>query len=332
MSHEILVSVIIPVYNAEKFLRKCLNSIVNQTYSSIEIIVVNDGSTDSSPLIISEFKDLDSRIVYINKANGGIGSAYLAALKNVTGQYVLFVDSDDYMELNAVERLVSLASEVDADLVSFGIRPITISGETVPLKHFNGIDLVLQSNDAVLSTHFNVVKHPSLCRLYRASLFEGVFIFEQNIGIDELLTPQLLLRCKSAVHTSEILYFALIRQDSVCRSPYTLSSVVQSLKVYDFLLAFMKSNLPLYYNIFVEKYLQFLHGVFVYQSFNNIEFIKVDTISSRIHKTGIISLKQREAKLSSGLRIRLLLIVLLPTVYKKSIVFKQRFNTTISKV
>lgn len=117
---DILVSVIVPVYNTEKYLRQCLDSIVNQTYQNLEIIIVNDGSTDSSLAICKEYKNNDLRINIINKKNGGLSSARNAGLKEATGDYVLFVDSDDfYDDIRGINCLIN-------DLLSYQNKKLDI--------------------------------------------------------------------------------------------------------------------------------------------------------------------------------------------------------------
>lgn len=115
------ISVVIPVYNIEKYLRECLDSIVNQSLDDIEIICVNDGSTDNSLDILKEYESADSRLKVITQENKGIGSARNTALKSVKGEYVYFMDSDDILEPDALERLYELAIESGADFVMFKI-------------------------------------------------------------------------------------------------------------------------------------------------------------------------------------------------------------------
>lgn len=117
MQNDSLISVIIPVYNTEKHLQVCLNSIINQTYNNLEIIIVNDGSKDNSIGIIQEYAAKDSRIHIIDKENGGLSSARNAGLKVATGKYVLHVDSDDWIELTMCEKLVDVAEKGNADIV-----------------------------------------------------------------------------------------------------------------------------------------------------------------------------------------------------------------------
>lgn len=115
-----IVSVLIPVYNVEKYLKKCLDSVVNQTLTNIEIICVNDGSTDDSLKVLEEYGSIDSRIKIINKANGGLPSARNAGLDVAKGRYVGFVDSDDYIEPNMFEKLVDVAEHEESEVVICG--------------------------------------------------------------------------------------------------------------------------------------------------------------------------------------------------------------------
>ena len=110
------ITVIVPVYNVENYLNKCLDSILKQTYQNLEIIVVNDGSTDNSGTICQEYAQKDNRIVYIEKDNGGLSDARNAGLDRMTGSYVTFVDSDDWIEQDYVEVLYNKLTEYQADI------------------------------------------------------------------------------------------------------------------------------------------------------------------------------------------------------------------------
>ena len=111
------ISVIIPVYNIERYIGKCLDSIVGQTLKEIEIIVVDDGSTDDSSRIIDRYARTDSRIVAIHKTNGGVVSARNCGIAQATGLYILFVDGDDHLAPDACERLLRKAQATSADMV-----------------------------------------------------------------------------------------------------------------------------------------------------------------------------------------------------------------------
>ena len=115
------ISVIIPVYNTEKYLNECLDSIVNQTLSDIEIICVNDGSTDNSLAILESYAKKDNRITVISQENNGQGSARNLGLKNSSGNYICFIDSDDYVDLNMLEKLYDNVILNNSDIVVFKI-------------------------------------------------------------------------------------------------------------------------------------------------------------------------------------------------------------------
>lgn len=123
-----LISVIIPVYNVETYLDKCLNSIINQTFNDIEIICVNDGSTDGSLEILNRFASCDNRIKVINKKNGGLSSARNVGLENATSKWISFIDSDDWLDLDAYKKL-SEAFKFDPDIICFGTH---IRGDVNP--------------------------------------------------------------------------------------------------------------------------------------------------------------------------------------------------------
>ena len=117
-----LVSVIVPIYNVEKYLKKCIDSIINQTYQNIEVILVDDGSTDNSGKICDEYIEIDSRISVIHKKNGGLSSARNAGLEKANGKYILFEDSDDYIEENLFQKCIKKMQIEDADICVFGYQ------------------------------------------------------------------------------------------------------------------------------------------------------------------------------------------------------------------
>ena len=105
------ISIIVPVYNVEQYLRQCLDSLVNQTYQNIEIITINDGSSDHSIDVLCEYAAMDTRIMVIDKENEGVAAARNDAMKVATGEYLMFADGDDWIELHACERLIQVMTE-----------------------------------------------------------------------------------------------------------------------------------------------------------------------------------------------------------------------------
>lgn len=116
-----LVSIIVPIYNVEKYLDKCVESVVNQTYKSLEIILVDDGSPDNCPKMCDDWAKKDSRIKVIHKNNGGISKARNCGIDKATGEYLMFVDSDDWIDENTVEELYRIAKNENVDIVSYSL-------------------------------------------------------------------------------------------------------------------------------------------------------------------------------------------------------------------
>ena len=118
-----LVTVVVPFYNVEKYIESCMNSIVNQTYKNLEIILVNDGSKDHSRSLVEKYLK-DKRVKIIDQVNMGIGEARNSGLIHANGEYILFVDSDDKLELNMIEKLLNTAKMKDLDLVICGYKRV----------------------------------------------------------------------------------------------------------------------------------------------------------------------------------------------------------------
>ena len=114
-----MISVIVPVYNTGEYLKKCINSLLDQTYSDLQIILINDGSTDNSLTIMREFENIDSRIWVIDRKHEGVSATRNAGIAIATGEYVSFIDSDDWIELNTYQSLLDILKEDKADAVYF---------------------------------------------------------------------------------------------------------------------------------------------------------------------------------------------------------------------
>ena len=142
------VSVIIPVYNVEKYLQRCITSVVEQTYKNLEIILVDDGSTDGCSSICDSWSEKDTRIITVHKQNAGLGMARNTGLDNATGQYVLFVDSDDYIDTRTVEKCVANSIENHSSVVMFG-RYNVFSDGTLEKKLIPSGKLLFENNEVI---------------------------------------------------------------------------------------------------------------------------------------------------------------------------------------
>lgn len=215
--NNIKVSVIVPVYNCEKYLKKCLDSLVNQTLKDIEIICVNDGSTDNSGRILEEYND--KRIKIINKENGGQSSARNIGIDIAKGEYIGFVDSDDWVDLDFFEKLYNTAKKYDADIAVTGIirmRPsetgrylMVIDKETVSDDYFTKLRL---SDIPDKSYIWNKIYKTAELKKYNLKFPEG------KIYEDIYLVPRMLYYLKTLATVPDTYYYYLRRKGSTVTS------------------------------------------------------------------------------------------------------------------
>ena len=215
MENQIKVSVIIPVYNVEQYLPKCLASVVRQTLQEIEIICVNDGSIDNCLKILEEFKSKDKRIKIINKENGGLGSARNAGFEIARGEYISFIDSDDYIDENFLELLYNEAKEDDADVACSGIKREN-DGETHFLINYSQTvitDDIYQKINVSKATQFSFVWN----KIYKhAFLKENKLKFMQDIVFEDLVyTPQIMIKSNTLVTVPDTFYHYVKREKSI---------------------------------------------------------------------------------------------------------------------
>ena len=214
----IKVSVIVPVYNVERYLRKCLNSLVNQTLQEIEILVVNDGSQDGSQQIIDEFKEkFPSKIKSFIKENGGLSDARNFGLDRAKGKFIGFVDSDDEVSAKMFEEMYLLAKKHSAEMVICNIQKVDEAGTVIQKL----TQVPNMPEKIVLQDHFSVFSDLSYfaCnKIFRKELFETKR-FKRNIHFEDIqLIPQLLLNCTVIAQTQNYHYQYLERKDSITKT------------------------------------------------------------------------------------------------------------------
>lgn len=216
------ISIIVPCYNVEEYLRQCLDSIVNQTYTNLEIICVNDGSTDNTLSILNEYALSDKRIVIIDQENMGASQARNKALKVATGDYIAFVDGDDWIEEIAIEKAIEKITELNCDLVFWSYNKCYI--ENIFSNHIYGTEeKILFGNSyadfykTIFGLTYDQLSKPelldSICtiwgKLYRKELIGNIqFVDLQTIGTfeDGLFNIQCLNNGKRAFYIPECLY------------------------------------------------------------------------------------------------------------------------------
>lgn len=234
------VSIIIPVYNTGKYLFKCLDSMINQTYSNLEIIIIDDGSNDESPKICDDYALKDNRIKVIHKENAGVSKARNAGIEIATGDYFYFPDSDDYIESNTIELLIELVKENDVDIINFEYY--------VTYSHRENVHLVDKSKYGL----FNVEKSHEIFiedepfawnKFFSKRIIENV-LFREDIlrGEDSLFSHIALENTEKALFIETPLYHYVQSEESACRGKFRKSQLT-AMKLFD-----------AYKPIYLEKY------------------------------------------------------------------------------
>ena len=219
------ITVIVPVYNVENYLRKCLDSIIAQTYKNIEIIVVNDGSTDASGQICQEYTQIDNRIVYIEKENGGLSEARNVGLDKMTGSYVTFIDSDDWAELDYVEILYKKIIEYQADIsvgnyYSYNEDEETyyfhIYGDSYYEKVYDNVSIFENLYESQEMKSFALIS--AWGKLYKAKLFDYLRFDKGKLGEDGYFNQKMYLSVNKVVYLNKGLYAYRQRSGSITKT------------------------------------------------------------------------------------------------------------------
>ena len=219
------ITVIVPVYNVENYLNKCLDSLINQTYKNLEIIVINDGSTDNSGEICQEYAQKDNRIVYIEKENGGPSDARNAGLDRMTGSYVTFVDSDDWIELDYVEILYKKITEYQADIAvgnyySFneaeGMYYFHIFGDSYYEKVYDNVSIFENLYESQEMKSFALIS--VFGKLYKADLVKHLRFDIGKLGEDGYINQKLYLLVQKVIYINQGLYAYRQRSGSITKT------------------------------------------------------------------------------------------------------------------
>ena len=204
-----LVSIIIPVYNVELYISKCLDSVVKQTYNNLEIIVVDDGSNDSSLDIIKYYQLSDQRIKVYSKTNGGLSSARNYGLDNCHGQYVFFLDSDDYIKDYTIELLLNNIIDNNCDIAVCDLIYVYNEIESISSGGDFVIDNINTNSDLIL------INNSACNKLYNYNLFNDIR-FIDGLWYEDLATiPIVICKAKNIIKVNDALYYYMQRDGSI---------------------------------------------------------------------------------------------------------------------
>ncbi len=304
------ISVIIPVYNVEKYLNRCVESVINQTYKNLQIILVDDGSSDSSPDICDKYVQTDSRILVVHKTNGGVSSARNVGLNKATGKYVTFIDSDDWVHPQFLETLYTFINQGNFQLCS-----IDFETKFNQSTFFDFLDI--PSINAVCYYGIELIENSNVFRyvcgkLYLRQILENLK-FNENIKLSEDALFNTTLFAKqniNAICLDQKLYYYFQRPDSAVHSIQT-DEIVKVAESY-FNLANTASNVKIRSAIFINSIKSFLLSRYSAKILKNKNVFFVS--KSNLKSCNKILLRDRNISLIK--KIKYFILIQSPAIYR----------------
>jgi len=262
---EPLISVIVPIYNVEKYLNRCIDSIINQTYRNLEIILVDDGSPDNCPKICDEYAKKDSRIIVIHKKNTGVSETRNFGLKYANGDYITFVDSDDWIDSDMYSYMMNYALTSNCDIIKCGYRKCFSNGDKIDIETPFYDNSIIEDINEILYLYTDKKIHAEIVTmLIKKEFIKNKIYFDKKIKLGEDLIFAIELFCGSnrILFLNKSFYNYFTNLNSVTqKKEYKMRNIEDLLDLYDKIISILKG----YINI--NKYLYF--------SFANLCFDKI---------------------------------------------------------
>lgn len=292
--NEPLISIIVPIYKVEQYINKCIDSIINQTYQNLEIILVDDGSPDNCGNICDEYEKKDNRIKVIHKKNGGLSDARNAGIKIAKGEYIGFVDSDDFINTEMYKKLYDIIRKYDADIAVCELKRFYDEEKIGEQAKKN--NTVLYTQEEFLKKFFKIgsqsIEYYAHTKLYKKSMIENE---QYPVGLtseDVLGTYKAILKAKKIVKTTDELYYYRYNAQSITGS--FSKKDFDLLEIWDKVVEYTKEKAPQYenYAIINRKRINF---TLLYRMAKNIPQRELDEMD--ISKKILADLKNDEKDL-----------------------------------
>lgn len=322
---EALISVIVPVYNVEKYLEGCINSLVSQTYKNLEIILVDDGSTDESGLICDKFAKNDCRIKVIHKENGGVSSARNTGIDVASGDYIGFVDSDDYIAEDMYEYLLELSLKHNVSIVQ--------CGRIYTNKVYSGRISPKQEEEKLRFVDKETALHELLCaksvrsslwsKLYKKELFEAVRLDTSLVnGEDGIANYQLISQTDKILVSNKPCYYYYSRENSCTKGSVNEKIYENIARIREYAELEKNKRLKKSWDFNVAlKSMNYLHRAVAQNNLVHFEELRSNVASAKSILLHPIKYRVKNARL---FHFYFLLIWLCPSLYKKVISLRKR--------
>ncbi len=307
-----LISVIIPAYNIEDYIERCLNSVCEQTYDNLEIIVVDDGSTDNTGKIVDAVAEMDSRIIPIHKENGGVSAARNIGLDRACGDYIGFVDGDDVIEKDMYEVLLNNAIKYGADISHCGYK--MVFPDRVDYYYNTGQIRIQDNCQGVYDLVKADIVEPSLgTKLFKKEIMSGIRLdVEIKINEDLLFNYYLFKKAKKSIFEDLPKYHYVIRKNSASISKINMNKLEDPIRVVQKMMEFETGEV---YGILEKRYMYLLEKTSANLQLTNDDELKKYRIEKRTKLKKILQEKRLKASYSKREFIQLNLAAYTPVIY-----------------
>ena len=320
------ISIIVPIYNVEKYLEKCIKSILSQTYKNLEIILVDDGSPDKCGMICDKYKEIDDRIIVIHQENKGLSGARNTGLKNANGKYVCFIDSDDYINEHMIETLYENLIKTGSDISICDFFQVK-ENENIKIKKIENAVKIMNKQECLKKLLYHKYKLDIVTwnKLYKQELFNNIEFPEGKIYEDFATIPFLIDNSNKICCTKQKLYFYVQRNGSInnkSKYNFKIKDLIENLKIME---EFIEDKYSEIYNEIIPGILFFniiaINQMIQFNKYNeNREYIL--NVQNKIKRYKKYILKSKGLSLTQ--KIKLILLNNLELYKKIFLIYKRR--------
>lgn len=307
------ISIIVPIYKVEPYIRRCIDSIISQTFTDFELILVDDGSPDNCPAICDEYANKDSRIVVIHKKNGGLSDARNAGIEAAVGDWIMFVDSDDYISENMAELLYNAVTEQHADIAMCGIGLFENDSDVTLIDCWN-MESGVYSGAEIISRKLEVQYVVACNKIYARHIWQSIRYPIGCIHEDEFVAHRIYGICDKVVCIEDVLYYYRQRQDSIMHFSYSISRLDYFDAMIDRILYYFEINNVEFIDDLLYQFYDELRGKYFRIEDNKQNHFRLKKCRRDAQKVLHYFLKCKNVSMT--IKIATLIFIYCPTIYK----------------
>ncbi len=310
-----LISIIVPIYNVEEYLCRCIDSILNQSYKNFELILVDDGSPDNCPKICDAYAKRDHRIIVIHKKNGGLSDARNYGIEIAKGKFLIFIDSDDFIHSKYVEKMYLIQKETKSDLVICGYNTVVSMDDIDFKQEFSNQYKIVTPKQAINQIYSDIPYNGLIIvvawnKLYKRELFKNIRYPFGKISEDNFVIVDILEQCEKIAISEDKMYYYVISENSITRSKY-------SIKNFDLLdaMELRTDKIIKYGNEVYKKHINYYLNQIYIDYYRTSDKLLRNMLRKRLHDIFFSNLKKNNLYINTSI-IKFILFFISPVLSK----------------